>query len=200
MVTNTFLILQGGLTNFRSKRGSKEKMEVINLNKKIALLILGLVVISLLTAPVIAVSPQKIPVTARTYAQVNSEPEKEWETEGGILHEQGIVRTGNVMLNIQGQVPLIGTEREAMNIVENTQTGRTVVHSQKLVFTFEGGYFEGVKQSTEFNALPLEFTLEQHVVLQGFGVFEGQTLMLTQYWALAMWPNPPVYEGFLLTH
>jgi hypothetical protein len=175
-------------------------LEVINLNKKIAILIFGLIVISLLTTPVIAASPKKIPVTAGTYAQVNSEPEKEWETEGGIVHEQGIVRTGNVMLNIEGQVPLIGTETEVMNIVENTKTGRTVVHSQKLVFTFEGGYFEGVKQSEEFNALPLEFTLEQHAVLQGFGAFEGQTLMLTQYWSLEMWPNPPVYEGYLLIH
>jgi len=173
---------------------------VKNLNKKIALLIFGLIVTSILITPVIAASPKKIPATARTYAQVNSEPEKEWETEGGILHEQGIVRTGNVMLNVQGQAPLIGTEMEALDIVENTKTGKTVVHSQKLVFTFEGGYFEGVKQSREFNALPLEFTLEQHVVLQGFGAFEGQTLMLTQYWSLAMWPNPPVYEGFLLTH
>jgi len=146
---------------------------------------------------------QRSSVTARTFGQVDSPPEKITTTDGGIIHMQGVTRTGNVILTINGQTPLTGKEMEVMDFMINTKTLEIEAHSHKLVFTFVGGTFEGQKTSKETGVISIRQipeTLEQHTVMQGSGIFEGQTLMLTENWVKATATGPPIYEGSLLIH
>jgi hypothetical protein len=151
----------------------------------VLLLVVGMV---LAIVPVGADPSQQIPVTLVTSQQLNSPPEKTWTTDGGILHSQGIVRTGVSTLRIDGQTPIVGTHREVYDVKVNTKTGEAVVQS-KFVLTFivgsTVGTFEDVKQTRTSGQSPipgLPMTLEQHATLQGAGAFEGQTLMLSQDW------------------
>lgn len=173
--------------------------------KIIALATIGVLVLTIVLAiaPTMATPAQQIPVKLVTSKQVNSEPVKSWTSDDGILHEQGIVRTGVATLTIDGQVPLVGTEREVIDDMIDKNAGTSVGHS-KLVLTFTGGTFEGVKQTRTSGGLsPLPgvpMVLEQHTVLQGTGAFEGQTMMLTQYWEYKLPLSPPVYVGTLIIH
>jgi len=170
--------------------------------RKTFLLVSLLVFLMLIIAlPVMAESPKKIPVTLVTSGTSNSPPEKTWTTEGGIVHSQGAVRTGGATLTIDGQVPLVGTVTEDLGpSVINTKTGEMVGHALKCVFTFPGGSFEGVKITKATYENGKNVATEQHSVLQGSGVFEGCTLVLSQDWELTTPPMPKVYTGFLLTH
>ncbi len=162
--------------------------------KKVAVVVLALALSMMLMAfaPAMAASPKKIPVTAVTFNQVNNTPETR-TTNGGIIHTV-FERTGNVRLTIDGQAPIVGTLSEVVHTMNNTKTGEAVGQNFDAVWTFAGGSFEGVKQ-TRISTVPT-FSLDQHVVFQGSGIFEGQTLMLSQEAP----PFPPTYTGFLLIH
>jgi hypothetical protein len=169
--------------------------------------VLLLLVCMLLTIiPVNADAAQQIPAKLVTSKQVRDAPEKTWTTEGGITHVQGEVQTGVATLTIGTQTPLVGTEREVFDVNVNTKTGEAVVES-KLVLSFtvgsSVGTFEGVKQTRQSGQSPIPnvpLTLEQHTVLQGAGVFEGQTLMLSQDWTYTIPLTQPTYLGTLLIH
>jgi hypothetical protein len=163
--------------------------------------VLALVLLMLFAVlPVMAASPKKIPVTAITSNQVTGLPEKEWTTDGGIIHQQGRLRTGVITLTIDGQAPLVGVLSELMDFTTNTKIGELKACAHKCVFTFAGGSFEGVKtlRMTSDPVTKAILEQEQHAVLQGSGAFEGCTLMLSQDWELTSPPVPKVYTGFLL--
>jgi hypothetical protein len=160
-------------------------------------LIFALLPLLMLTlVPTILAEPaQKVTVTAQTFNQVNGEPEKDWTTDGGIVHTV-YVRTGDVKLTIDGQAPIIGTFSETEHLTVNTKTGESVIQSYD-VWTFAGGSFEGIKQNRIETSGPTTIiSLEQHAVFQGSGVYEGSTLMLSQEAP----PFPPIYTGTMLVH
>jgi hypothetical protein len=163
--------------------------------KKIAIcfLLLALSTLLMAVAPVFAEPAQKIPITmVHAGSTVITETR---QTNGGIFHYEGI-RTGTCTLNIQGQAPLVGTYSESVHEVVNTKTGEVVIQNFA-VLTFAGGSFEGMKQNRVSSSGPTTITaLDQHAVLHGTGIFEGQTLMVSQEAP----PFPPIYTGFLLKH
>jgi hypothetical protein len=146
--------------------------------------------------PTILAEPaQKTPVTAITYNQVNGASET-WTTEGGIMHTIA-QRTGNVMLTIEGQAPIEGTISETVHAMVNTKTGKSVIQNFDSTWTFPGGSFQGVKQvRTEYSSPTVVAQVNQHVVFQGTGIYEGCTLMLS----VDAPPFPPTYVGTMLVH
>jgi hypothetical protein len=146
-------------------------------------------------APAFAEPAQKIPVTAVTFNQVMGVPEKDWTTDGGIIHRV-ISRTGNVKLTIDGQAPVVGTLTESVHTMINTKTGEMVVQND-CIWTFPMGSFEGVKQTRVAGSSPeVVDEMWQHAVFQGSGIYEGFKLMLL----VEAPPFPPTYTGFLLMH
>jgi hypothetical protein len=162
-------------------------------------LLSAIVLLVLLTAmPVMADSPKTIPVTAKTYSQTEDHTnDRVLVTDDGIVHVWGTVRTGSVDLTIDGQPKITGTLREIVDLMKNPKAGIIVIQNRECVWTFAGGSFEGEKQTRmtiDENGKIL--TVEQHVVFQGSGIFEGCTMKLTQ----EIPPVPPMYAGTILIH
>jgi hypothetical protein len=126
-------------------------------------------------------------------------PEKEWTTNGGITHKQGITRTVNydtvnqlVKLKITYPAPIgektfIGRIQALVDVMIDTKTGVTTNHYHKWVITIPvqpgipvEGAFEGTNKWV-IGPLPgatPPISYEGHAVLQGTGGFEGQTLSI----------------------
>lgn len=125
-------------------------------------------------------------------------PAKEWTTDGGITHKQGITRTVDfdtvnqlVKLKITYPTPIgektyIGRIQAFVDVMI-TKTGVTTNHYHKWVITFPvqpgllvEGAFEGTNKWV-IGPLPgatPPISYEGHAVLQGTGGFEGQTLSI----------------------
>jgi hypothetical protein len=176
-----------------SKRGYYKEVENLK-GKWLVFAVLPLLMLALV--PTILAEPaQKIPVTAVTFNQVNGPFAKDWTTDGGIVHRV-FTRTGNVMLAIDGQAPIVGTLSEGVHTMINTKTGEMVIQNFDAIWTFTGGSFAGVKQTRVTGNYPVVDELEQHVVFQGTGIYEGCTLMLS----VDAPPFPPTYIGTMLVH
>ncbi len=155
-------------------------------------------------APVLAEPAQKFPVILTTQGQTIAPPERVWTTDGGILHSFGGVRGGPVYLTIGTNPAIEGTYIETGDQITNTKTGETIVHLSKMLCTFPGGSFEGTKTmnslSERINGVLVTIEQEQHAVLQGSGIYEGQTLKIAYDWVLTNPPVPKIYEGILIVH
>jgi hypothetical protein len=185
-----FILCPFEVSIFSLKGGEKVKSVSIGIVTVFAFLMIFAAVL-----PVMAAPEQKIPVTAVTSNQVNGTPEA-WTTDGGITHSM-YTRTGTITLTIDGQAPIVGTLSEVAHSMINTKTGKFVGQNFDCVWTFTGGSFEGTKQTRiTADANGKYLTLEQHVVFQGSGVFDGYTMKLTQEAP----PFPPIYTGSLLIH
>jgi hypothetical protein len=171
------------------------------MNKKVLVFAVALIIVVMLATPVMAEPAQKIPVTAELYDKIRGDPEKIWRTNGGTTHVQGAVTTGKIRLTIDGQDPLEGTYWYSNSYVVNTKWALAAQHMHKWVLSFEGGSFEG--QKTRFSTFEpgtggkVVWTIKQHTVLQGSGVFKGWTLKLSMDWVQGD-PLPRIYTGFLL--
>ena len=184
------------------------------MKKAIVVIAVALMVAVMLAVPVLAAPAERIPValTVRTAAAQNTLPEKVWTTDGGIKHEQGIIRTvplesmagnppapvKNVVLKIDG-VPIYGIIYAVVDVMTNTKTGVMTNHYQKWIITFPvqtgvpvEGSFEGV-HTWSIDTTPT-ISGQGHAVMQGSGGFEGQTLMLKMEFP----PMPVVWNGYLL--
>lgn len=149
-----------------------------------------------MVAPVLAEPAVKIPVTAQTFNQVNTEPGKTWTTNGGIVHFQDVVRTGEVWLKIGDEPAIYGTIREPVQYIINN--GMFVLQNHNIVWTFGDDTFEGQKILKREYANPTTIIEEeQHAVLHGTGAFKGQTLVISIDW-VAGDPLPRLYSGYLL--
>ena len=164
--------------------------------------LLALLMLFAVVAPVLAEPAQKLPVTLVTSGAFSGLPEKIWTTDGGIIHSQGQIRGGVVTLTI-GQGPaIVGTYSENGDSITNTKTHEMIINFNKMVVTFPGGSFEGAKTarftSEIRNGVPVTIAQEQHAVLQGSGIYEGQTLKISQDWVLTVPAVPKVYTGVLI--
>jgi hypothetical protein len=143
---------------------------------------------------VLAESAQRVSVTAVTFNQVMGEPERDWTTDGGIIHRV-LTRTGNVKLTIDGQTPIVGTLTETVHTMINTKTGEMIIQNLECTWTFPGGSFEGVKQTRVTGSSPdVVDEMWQHAIFQGSGIYEGCKLMLS----VEAPPFPPTYRGTML--
>ena len=169
------------------------------MNQKILAFAVAFVTVALLTAPVMAKPAQRIPVTV-VLSNVGQDPyEKQWLTNGGIVHNIGGPRWGTAILTIEGHDPLEGTYSELANSNLNTKTGALITCDRegKTVLTFDDGSFEGkIHHFITLDAGWLVIARRKHGVLQGSGVFEGCTLTISQDWELG--DGTPTYTGFLL--
>jgi hypothetical protein len=175
------------------REGNKKGGE-IEMKGKILGICIVLLLVAILATPIAVAEPaQKIPVTAVTSGASNTIIE-ERTTNGGIYHSISTRDGGTVTLTKEGQAPIVGTYSEVVHLTRNTKTGETVIQNFDAVWVFTGGSFEGLKQTRITSGTPL--TIEQHAVFQGTGIFEGQTLMLSQEAP----PYPAIYTGILLIH
>jgi hypothetical protein len=164
--------------------------------------VLALLMLFAVVAPVLAAPAQKFPVTLVTSGHTIAAPERTWTTDGGIIHSIGGVRGGPVFLTIGTEPTIEGTYIETGNSIINTKTGETVVNFNRMVCTFLGGSFEGAKAMRSLseirNGVPVTIAQEQHAVLQGSGIYEGQTLKIGYDWVLTVPAVPKVYTGVLI--
>jgi hypothetical protein len=169
------------------------------MDKKVLGIAAALLLAAMFVAPVFAKT--KVAVTATQMGGSSSGGEG-WMVDDGIFQFRGAEGAGVVTLNIPGQDPLSGTSSSVINgKITFTQEAPDpealgIIHL-KMVWTFTGegktGTFEGQMQRKAIG-VPLTY-VEAHMVLQGTGDFEGQTLMLS-----AEGPGMPVnWVGFLLT-
>jgi hypothetical protein len=169
------------------------------MNRKVLGIAFALLLAAMFVAPVFAKT--KVAVTA-TQMGGSSEGES-WLVDHGIYQFRGAIGAGMVTLNIPGQPPLIGTSSSVVNgkiTFEHPEPGPWLeavgIMHLKMVWTFTGegttGTFEG-QMNRKGIGMPMTY-IEAHMVLQGTGDFEGQTLMLSY-----AGPPPLNWEGFLLT-
>ena len=175
------------------------------LNRKVLGIAVALLLAAMYVAPVLAKT--KVAVTATQMGSGGSGA-KSWLVDHGILQYRGMEGAGVVTLNIPGRDSLSGTSSSVINGKITFSTDEPpppgtpdpeafgIIHlKMKWTFTGEGttGTFEGQMQR-KTTGVPLTH-LEAHMVLQGTGDFEGQTLRLS-----AEGPAPPMnWEGFLLS-
>jgi hypothetical protein len=183
--------------------------------KKIIILISALVLMMLFAvAPAIAAPATKVSVTA-THSSTIINPGTNWVTDGGVVQMRDIVYGGTVILDIATT-----TANPDYTFTQRREQFGTVTHGRdipypgpwpeakgewhaKIVWTYsengQVGTFEGEMKLTSIgwyllsNGLAYSGPTEGHYVLQGKGVFEGQTLFLDSI------GPPTVYTGYLLT-
>ena len=172
------------------------------MNKKVLGFALTIFFLAMLAAPVIAVPATKVEgVTA--IMDFVAIPGSQKLVDHGIQQTREGVSIGTVTLNIPEQDALIGTlTGEWIGTVKFSQfppdpNAEAVIRAKAVwAFTGEGttGTFEGVSHS-KWIGFPTPFMsyISYHMVLQGTGDFEGQTLKLSCEGA-----PPPVLEGYLV--
>lgn len=134
----------------------------------------------------------------------NTAPEKMWITKGGIVHQQGIIRTvdydpitPDTTLTI-GEETYVAKIHAIVDVTINTKTTKMINHYHKWTITLpaqEGLSEEGTFVGTNIWTLSTEPSLSfiGHGVLQGTGAFEGTTLKLS-----AEFPPSFAFTGYLL--
>jgi len=148
-------------------------------------IVAGLAIAFLITCalaiPVMAESPKAVPAVLSISGAKDLPVEKEWTTEGGIVHQQGIIRTAVATIKI-GEVTYVGAIHAVVDKMTNTKTSLATNHYHKWTISFP--VQTGLAQSGEFvgtNVWTYETNptyLQGHAVLQGSGAFEGQTLKI----------------------
>ena len=169
------------------------------MNKKVIGIAVALLLAAMFVAPVFA--KRKVAVTATQIAGGGS-GEEGWLVDHGIYQFREWEGAGMVTLYIPGQAPLVGASSSEIN-GKTTFTqeppdpdAEGLIHlKMKWTFTGEGttGTFEGQMQRKGIG-VPVISYMEAHMVLQGTGDFEGQTLRLSH-----AGPPPMHWEGFLIT-
>jgi hypothetical protein len=144
-----------------------------------------LLVISLLMIPVMAkpTNEQKVSASMIPTALVGaSPPESQWVSDEGVVQIRGQVQVRSFTLSI-GQQGFTGVTTSLQDVSNDLSTGIVIAHiyATHLVDGKIGG-FEGIVEMKLYNFNPFTFTWDWeswHSVAQGFGDFEGKTLMLS---------------------
>ena len=174
---------------------------------RILLISLLVILIGSLAASVASAAPEKITITG-TQAGTTTILSQELN-EGGI-YDYEANGAGSVTLTITGQSsPLILATSSEISLTINTKTDDGVIHFvmkwAKMSGGIEIGAFTGqINGKTKTYAYlpngypnyPAQTESFIHAVLQGSGIYEGQTLMLDGTRVLG---QPLKWEGFLLT-
>ena len=173
----------------------------------------GIVALASLFMLIVSVAPvmakaEKVPVVGLSFLMGGVPPERQWETEGGILQLRNAWVTGTNYYwfdttvlppppyNSPAPTFKFNVTAEMTGMVK-VESGIAVQHWKSvLVYPLpalgpEQGRFEGVMTVKNDGVLTT-----MHVVYQGSGRFEGQTLMVT---GTKLSGQPGVIEGFLLT-
>jgi hypothetical protein len=191
---------------------------------KIKVLVTFLIVVAFMSIGFASSLPQTaIPVTAtQTAPIIGSTLSGIVLTKGGIFHYDGVSTSGVVMLYITSTLTpdYTFTAYTEFNGTINTKTNEGVI-SQKMVWKYinDGqviGTFEGEAKVTTTTYLynpatgyprPQFSTNIYHTILQGTGMFKGQTLKLDGIrlaldvsMPVTTPANPVSWEGVLLTH
>jgi len=173
---------------------------------KIALIPLLALLIASLAVSVACASPEKVAVTG---IQLGSTAVVSQEFNNGGVYFHEASGTGSVTLSITGQsAPLVLVTTSQISLVINTKTNDGVIHFvmkwAKMSGGTEIGAFSGqINGKTETHAYlpngypnyPAQTESFIHAVLQGSGIYKGETLMLEGTRVLG---EPLKWEGFLL--
>jgi hypothetical protein len=143
--------------------------------------------------PALSKPEQKISATADLRFPTVTQPERTINTNGEIRHVFGVRETFFVGLTLaepfDGQTKFTGGVVRVLDFTTNFKTGNTVYHSTSLVWTLEGGSFEGMMQARQ--RLNSDNPYEESLVMRGSGIFAGCTLKLSKI-------NNQPYTGLLL--
>ena len=154
-----------------------------------------------MVSPVLAEPAQKFSVSLETKGSMIT-PADTRTTNGGIMYSVGGARGGPVYLRIDNGPKITGEYIETAISITNTKTGESVTSFHKMVCDFPGGSFEGTKvartSSEIIDGKPVIVAMEQHGVLHGSGIYEGQTLKIGYDWVLTTPPVPKIYTGVLI--
>jgi len=126
---------------------------------------------------------QKVPATMTPTALIGAYPPAEqWITNGGIVQIRGQVQIRSFTLTI-GEQEFTGVTTSYQDSTGNLKKKTVVAHIYvvHLIDEMNGG-FAGNLHMKLYNFNPSTFTWDWetwHSVAQGFGDFEGQTLMLS---------------------
>ncbi len=186
------------------------------LRKKFLLIPIIALLSAMFVAPSFALPESAVPVTiTRTTTGVLNAGDY-WVTDGGIIQMRDCVYTGKAKLYITSSPPATPdyalTERREFSGTVNQGSDKDIAFpgpwpdakvqwSEHVVWQFvvNGqvlGAFEGVWKLTSvgwyLTPTPHDGPSEGHAVLQGSGIFEGQTLLLDY--------GNSVFTGYLLTH
>ena len=135
---------------------------------------------------------QKVPATAMAIPWDSEDPEY-WLTNGGIGQARGGEETYLLILNIGG-TPL---PSELVTLVFdemiNFKTDKFVRHYTTLDSGLDNGFAGNIQLKIYNYYSGIDVHYDIHCVLQGFGDFEGQTLMLSYEGAM-----PLVWTGYCL--
>jgi hypothetical protein len=153
-------------------------------------------------SPVMAEPAQKFSVVLDTKGKFLPSDVITWTTNGGIILSFGQARGGPVFLTIDTNPTIEGTYLEISNAMINTKINEEIMHFNRMVCAFPGGSFEGAK-TAKFtlglvNGVIIPVETDQHAVLHGSGIYEGQTLKIEQHWALADPLTTKEYRGILI--
>ncbi|HLN46519.1 MAG TPA: hypothetical protein VK209_12510 [Candidatus Sulfotelmatobacter sp.] len=180
--------------------------------KRIIVLILGLVLLMLsAVAPAIAASATIVPVHGGSIAGGTSISPEMWLTNGYITQLRGGGSQGgklglyiypsaeepDYVLTINEEYDAMVNWKTGEGIWRFTETWEYLVDGQ-IAGTFKGEWL--IKSTGAYitpSGYPVAWThLEGHAVLQGGGIFDGQTLMMDSERTRGF---PGTFEGFLLT-
>jgi len=172
------------------------------LNRKFLVMAVAFMAVAMLAVPVMAepTKGQKVPASIIVVGSEPEVPGESWVTNGGILQARnGEHIIYNILTIGNQQYDVYSSNVQDMTL--NFKTGMGVIHYDAVWYIPEEGSDSGFKGNVEakisdFDYLSGTFNrLTVHCVTQGFGDFEGQTVMLS-------YDGPPgvgvVWTGYCL--
>ena len=150
-------------------------------------ILVSIFIVAMFAIPVMAVSPNKVPVTAYILSIGPDFTNLEIRETDGISHIKNLRIAGGIAIYPEvGAMPLaVGSYvDDPCEGVYNPKTDKSVYTFDE-VWDFGGGNtFVGTAHvKIDGNLLTFDFdTLEVHIVLQGTGGYEGQVLNLKMDW------------------
>ena len=171
------------------------------MNKKVLGFALASIFLAMIVAPVLAVSPNKVPVTAIILDMAPDFSNFIMKETDGIVHIQGLILTGPIAIFADDDPTPIPVSyiNDPCNILYNPKSGengRSVMEFNE-VWTLEGGTFVGTSR-TKIDGYLFDFTftnMQSHIVLHGTGDYAGQILNLKMDW----YTDDPTTYGYFGT-
>lgn len=165
------------------------------MNRKfLVVMVVALMTAAVLVTPVMAepTKGQKVPATA-TAIPLGSEDPEYWRTNGDIGQARGGEQTLRMILNIGGapKPPVLVTV--VFDEMINFKTDMFVRRYTTLDSGLDSGFAGNIQFKIYNYYAGVDVHYDIHCVLQGFGDFEGQTLMLSYEGSM-----PLVWTGYCL--
>ena len=164
------------------------------MNRKFLFMALAFMAAAVLATPVLAepTAGQKVPATAMAIPSDSEVPEY-WQTNGDIGQARGGEETYLLILNIGGNPITPELVTLVFDEMINFKTDMFVRHYTTLDLGADNGFAGNIQLKIYNYYAGVDVHYDIHCVLQGFGDFEGQTLMLSYEG-----PMPLVWTGYCL--